>query len=234
MKMDPRLERRIADALARRGWRVQKTVDGKPNPAHVWEEDAEFRRVFDPVANLTMVTPMSAYVLYGVATQALRLDAEFAEVGVYQGGTASMLARIVGDDGRKLHLFDTFTGMPDTDASRDIHVAGDFGDASLEAVQKLLAGRHNVHIRPGFFPDTATPVADHRFALVHVDVDIYRSVLDAAEFFYPRLVTGGFLVFDDYGWTSCPGARAAVDEFFATRAEHPVYLPTGQALVVKL
>jgi O-methyltransferase len=66
-----------------------------------------------------------------------------------------------------------------------------------------------------------------------VDVDIYRSVLDCCRFFYPRLVTGGAIVFDDYGRNSCPGAKAAVDEFFADTPEQPVYVATGQAFVVK-
>ena len=44
----------------------------------------------------------------------------------------------------------------------------------------------------------------------------------------------GFLVFDDYGFPSCAGARRAVDEFFANKPEVPLCLPTGQCLVVKL
>jgi len=44
---------------------------------------------------------------------------------------------------------------------------------------------------------------------------------------------GGFIVCDDYGFPSCPGARAAVDEFFAGKTAFPLCLPTGQALVFK-
>jgi O-methyltransferase len=40
------------------------------------------------------------------------------------------------------------------------------------------------------------------------------------------------MLFDDYGFTSCPGVRKAVDEFFADKLHKPVYLPTGQALVI--
>jgi O-methyltransferase len=67
-----------------------------------------------------------------------------------------------------------------------------------------------------------------------VNVDLYRSVRDCIEFLYPRMVPGGFLVFDDYGFPSCPGARRAVDEAFAKRPEVPICLPTGQCLVVKV
>jgi O-methyltransferase len=42
------------------------------------------------------------------------------------------------------------------------------------------------------------------------------------------------MLFDDYGFWSCPGARQAVDEFFADKPEAPFALPTGQALVARL
>jgi hypothetical protein len=42
------------------------------------------------------------------------------------------------------------------------------------------------------------------------------------------------MLFDDYGFPACPGARKAVDEFFRDRPEAPVVLATGQAVVIKL
>jgi O-methyltransferase len=234
VRVDPRWQRRAADALARHGWRVQRTVDGRPNPAHVWDEDDDFARRYAAVRGLTLVTPPAAYVLFGLAQQALSVPGEFAEVGVYQGGTARLLAGLVAASRRPLHLFDTFAGMPPTDASRDLHREGDFADTSLAGVAALLADSPSALLHQGFFPSTAAGLEDRVFAFVHVDVDIHRSVLDACDFFYRRLSAGGFLLFDDYGWTSCPGARAAVDEFFADKAERPLYLPTGQALVVRL
>jgi len=65
-------------------------------------------------------------------------------------------------------------------------------------------------------------------------VDIYQAVKDCIDWIYPRLVAGGFMIFDDYGFPSCPGERRAVDEVFAKLPEAPICLPTGQCLVVKL
>jgi hypothetical protein len=42
------------------------------------------------------------------------------------------------------------------------------------------------------------------------------------------------MVCDDYGFDSCPGARRAMDDFFAERPECIIHLPTGQGLVLKL
>ena len=36
----------------------------------------------------------------------------------------------------------------------------------------------NVQFYPGFFPDTAVSLVDQQFCFVHIDVDIYKSVVD--------------------------------------------------------
>jgi hypothetical protein len=226
------LAKRLSGLIARHGWRVQRTIDGEPNPAHLWETDEGFQASMAGVRAQTLVHDPACYVLYGSALSTASLDGDVAEVGVYRGGTAMLLSRAAGPE-CAVHLFDTFSGMPIPDADRDLHGAGDFADTSVDNVRRLLSSQENIRLYPGWFPETGAAVADRSFRLVHVDVDIYRSVLDCCQFFYERLLPAGVFVFDDYGWTSTPGARAAVDEFFATRPEHPIYLPTGQAVVVK-
>ena len=56
----------------------------------------------------------------------------------------------------------------------------------------------------------------------------------ACEFFYPRMQAGGILLFDDYGYPSCPRAREAVDEFFADKPEIRQVMVTGQCSVRKI
>jgi O-methyltransferase len=91
----------------------------------------------------------------------------------------------------------------------------------------------NVELRKGFFPDTAAGIEDQTFGLVHVDADIYRSVLDCCEFFYPRLRPGAAMVFDDYGCRTTPGAKEAVDEFCEGQSLTPFCPGTGQAVLWK-
>lgn len=195
-----------------------------------------FTRILEEVKPLTLVSPERCWVLHTLARQARTLPGNFVEAGVFRGGTALLLKRMIETSpvtGMHLHLFDTFSGMPDTDPGRDFHQAGDFANTSLEAVRERVGTDAFIHYHPGFIPDTFADITDEAISFAHVDVDIYRSVADCCAFIYPRLVAGGFLVFDDYGFPSCPGARAAVDEFFAGRAEVPLVLPTGQAIVFK-
>ena len=187
-----------------------------------------FGELYHRVAPYTIVSPDRCYVLRSLAQQASFLDGEFWECGVYKGGTAMLLSEVAPDI--PLCLFDTFEGMPKTDPQHDIHQAGDFADTSVEAVRQRAP---SARIHRGTIPHTFEGLENSRIALAHIDVDIYRSVWDCCEFIYPRVVSGGFMVFDDYGFPSCPGARKAVDEYFVNHSVKPVILGTGQAVVWK-
>ena len=129
-------------------------------------------------------------------------------------------------------LFDTFDGMPET-ALVDKHNKGDFNDTSFESVKAYLSDRNNVILIKGFFPDTTKGI-NAEFSFVHIDADIYQSTKDALEYFYPRLLPGGILMFDDYYWPLCPGVKLAIDEFLELHPEeHIINLTNGQALLIK-
>jgi O-methyltransferase len=193
---------------------------------------AAFVAEYSRISAFTLVSADRSYVLASLVTQALQLDGEVWECGVYKGGTAMLLAERLASSARPLRLFDTFDGMPETDAARDLHKAGDFSDTSLETVRSRVRGDF-VHFHKGLIPKTFSGLESSRIAYAHVDVDIYSSIIACCEFIFPRLCVGGFMIFDDYGFPSCPGARSAVDDFFLGRSGNPLVLPTGQALVFK-
>ena len=200
-----------------------------------WLGRGEFGKYADLAAGRSLVSPDRCHVLYSLLCQAAHVPGDVWECGVYKGGTASMLASILADRAphKRLFLFDTFEGMPETDGARDLHRRGDFADTSEQAVAAYVGHAERCVLRKGFIPDTFAGLEDAQIALAHIDVDIYRSILDCLAFIWPRLSVGGFVVFDDYGFASCPGARAAVDEFFRGRTAVPLCLQTGQALAFK-
>ena len=203
------------------------------SPWYGYGEFAEYLKLAEPY---TLVSPERLYVLCSLAKNAARMQGDFWECGVYKGGTARMLAAFLrrnAGPGVRLHLFDTFAGMPPTDRGVDFHREGDFSDASLEAVRCAVGDDERVEFHPGWIPESFRNLPETPIAMAHVDVDIYRSVRDCCEFIYPRLQPGGVMVFDDYGFPTCPGARKAVDEFFAGKPEFPIVLGTGQALVIR-
>jgi hypothetical protein len=162
------------------------------------------------------------------------LAGDFAELGVYKGNTATLLATYARRLGRTAYLLDTYEGFMaedlkgiDADAQ-----AGAFNDTSLEAVRTLV-GEENTRFIKGFFPDTAAhlPAAGH-YCLVHIDCDLYAPMASALEYFYPRLVPGGFLIAHDYSSLHWNGAEKAVDEFFHDKPESIIPLPDDAGSVV--
>lgn len=103
--------------------------------------DKDFQPYYATAAPRTLVAPDRCYVLCTLLRQSLALDGEVVECGVYRGGTAAMMAKIIAETNarKKLYLFDTFRGMPETDAAKDLHQEGDFSDTSLEEVQAFVA-----------------------------------------------------------------------------------------------
>lgn len=220
--------------IASRSVTIQRVTLGGPNPIRVWETDSTFKALLADVRPFSLNRPQSLFNLYQFAKATAHLDGDVAEVGVYKGGTGRLLAQVFAGSDKKIFLFDTFAGMPDTiNPDVDEWEPGDFGDTSVEAVRKVVGQWPAVSCIAGIFPETAAPVLNRQFALVHIDVDIEQSVRDCLEFFYPRMLAGGALIIDDYGFLSCVGARRAVDEYFMSRPEQPLYLPTGQCVVFR-
>jgi O-methyltransferase len=198
-----------------------------------WEGLPEFEQYYSKIKNFTMVRRDSCYVLLKTLQQSLRLKGDVVECGVFRGGTALLEAMVLTGNDRNLHLFDSFEGMPKTSDGLDRFDQGDFSGTSADAVAALLRPYPFVWMHVGFIPDTFHGLKIDSISWAHIDVDLYQSVLDSIHYIYPRLVPGGFMVFDDYGYPSCPGARRAVDEAFAGLPDVPICLPTGQCLVVK-
>ncbi len=161
------------------------------------------------------------------------LTGDFAELGVYKGHTASVLAAMARRRGVQLYLLDTFTGFSGSDLKGiDAGVSMGFADTSVEGVRALVGDR-NVTFVPGHFPSSAAALpGEASYCLVHVDCDLYAPMASALEYFWPRLVPGGFLVLHDYSSLHWNGAERAVDEFFAGRAECVTPLPDNAGSVV--
>ncbi|MGH9415970.1 MAG: TylF/MycF/NovP-related O-methyltransferase [Terriglobales bacterium] len=182
-----------------------------------------------------------AWTLISAFKQTQTLAGEIWETGTYQGGSAMLLKLLIQEAAREsgqapvwLRLFDSFEGMPATDKPLDLHGRGDFGDTGLEEVKAAVGAEPWIDFRKGWIPATFAGLESSAIRLAHIDVDLHQSVLDSCEFIYPRMAPGGVMVFDDYGLASCPGARAAVDQFFRGRAEAPFALINGQCIVTRL
>lgn len=162
-------------------------------------------------------TLISPNILEVVAEEAANTPpGAIAEVGVYKGGSAFIIAQRNPD--RAMYLYDTFAGIPEKTAGLDGHEIGEFTNKDVASVRAAIP--HAI-ICQGVFPETFVPVP---YAFVHVDCDQYKSIKACIETFAPYMVPGGKMWFDDY---SClEGATRAVEE-----SGRPFEKPSGKAMM---
>jgi O-methyltransferase len=161
-----------------------------------------------------------------------------AEVGVYRGEFAAVLNCLFSD--RTLYLFDTFEGFSENDLldgeerNHSQASVGDFENTNVEFVMSRMAHPEKVVVQKGYFPAT-TKGLEERFALVSLDVDLYKPTLAGLEYFYSRLSAGGCIFIHDYNSRRYKGVRKAVDEFTEANGIPLVQLPdfAGTAVLPK-
>jgi O-methyltransferase len=202
---------------------------------HPWTDDPAFWKIYERIVRHTLVSLPRCHMLYALARHASSLPGQFAECGVYKGGTALLFASILHEGKKRLDLFDTFKGIPPGDPEKDNRyvTGGEFWETSQKSVMDLLTWTGaNYFMHPGEIPGTLKEVSDDKFAFVHIDVDIYWPALTALTFFHDRLTPGGIIVLDDYGFEQCQGVKKAADEFAKDTRASLIYLPTGQAMFI--
>ncbi len=227
--------------LARRlrGWDgderrpVATTPGGRALPLDFEDADIE---LWNRVAPYTMTTPSRVYALVRAVEYVARrpVPGALVECGVWRGGSMMAVALTLlelGVTDRDLYLFDTFSGMTEPE-NEDVKLTGEraadllaqegqdshvWAIATLDEVREAMLGvgypEERIHFVQGPVEETLPEHAPAEIALLRLDTDWYASTRHELVHLYPRLVQGGVLVLDDYGYWQ--GARQAVDEYVA-------------------
>ena len=72
-------------------------------------------------------------------------------------------------------------------------------------------------------------------AIAYLSLDMNWAVPEqrAAEYFWDRIVPGGIILHDDYGFKLHEEQRKMMDRFAASRGVQVLALPTGQGIILK-
>lgn len=205
-------------------------------PQMAWWKDSDFNEYLVRFDESTGFNTHRRWALKQLLRLTANVPGDTAECGVYKGCSSYA---ILESNTRSLfqrwhHVFDSFEGLS-LPSDKDGVAYWTFGDLSIgEAVVKQnLAGFNKVSLYKGWIPSRFPEVSDRRFSFIHVDVDLYQPTLDSLAFFYDRLADGGIFLCDDYGFDTCPGATAAVDEFLYSKPEKMIALPDGGGFFIK-
>jgi hypothetical protein len=177
-------------------------------------------------------------VHWEVYKQVADLPGDIVELGVFRGSSLLNFARFVeilspGDRVKRIIGFDHWKGLrehtsEDGQSARVGNVAGGWNPEDFHASLVELVGlfhkdcfvpqKPRIHLVSGDIRETAGQYAEQnpglRISLLHLDCDLYEPTLAGLKAFYPRVVTGGIVLLDEYGIAEWPGESKAVEEYF--------------------
>lgn len=182
--------------------------------------------------------------LVWAAARGLQLNGDFVECGVFKGDMASVILNVLGPEKiSRYFLYDSFEGFSTKYSSDEDYPlnAGFLAFANKHyreaGIYERVAARFkpykNVTVIKGFLPETLDSVCPEKIAFLHVDLNSPAAEVAVLERLFDRVVSGGAIVFDDYGWKLFEKQKIAEDEFMRKRGYQILELPTGQGLVIK-
>lgn len=156
----------------------------------------------------------SSWIVHlAMATQILRTaplqSGAIVECGCFKGASSASLSLVAKATGRRMHIFDSFEGLPEPEeedrahvvlSKREVHTytRGAFAGA-LEDVKANVARYGAIDVcefHKGFVEDTL-PTFDEPVAFAYVDVDLVSAERTCLQYLWPLLGDGCFLFTDE-------------------------------------
>jgi O-methyltransferase len=201
------------------------------------------QKCWPQVGEYTVVDPFRLGWLLDFLHSASSVDGDVVECGSFKGGSGILMALALKQLGlsKRVHLFDSFEGLPEPDSHRDKgYRKGQFKsnfDLLLARIQELEL-TDIIQVHRGWFRDTVTSFLEQkslRIALLHVDCDLYSSTRDCFPALYPFVSPGGAVVLDDFNDGGRGEKRAILElmeghrEVFQVGPASACYFKKGQA-----
>jgi O-methyltransferase len=209
-------------------------------PQTSWHENREFIDAWDGFPHNQGLIHDRRFNLYNLAKAWSSIDGDLAECGTNVGRGSFLMLAANRHNAKQLFAFDSFEGLSDPsaadrpeDSRAKAWESREFAVTEETARRNLREFEGRFSLFKGWIPDRFQDVADKRFSLVHIDVDLHAPTRDSIAFFWPRLNSGGLVICDDYGSRRCPGARKAMDEFALSVGLSVAELSTMQGLLFK-
>ncbi|MFC4599635.1 TylF/MycF/NovP-related O-methyltransferase [Cohnella hongkongensis] len=195
-----------------------------------FKKSFEYENNFYLSCDITRISKILAH--YELFKMTLDLPGAVVECGVFKGVSFSRFAMFrelfSSPYSRKLIGFDTFGKFPETQFEEDaaalhkfIQAAGD-SSISVDQLNEVLTNKgvnKQIELISGDITQTVPEYVRNnpelKISLLNLDTDIYEPAVTILEHLYPRIVTGGVLILDDYG--TFPGETKAVDDYFKGR-----------------
>lgn len=155
---------------------------------------------------------------------------DIVEFGCYIGTTSLYLRRMLDayqqSEGRALHVYDSFAGLPVKSIHDNSSVGDQFKEGELSVSKKqLLHEFHKAHLQPpsvhkAWFNELTPSDLPDQVAFAFLDGDFYDSIMDSLKLVWPALSPQAVVTVDDFGREALPGAERAVRDFLQGKDIH--------------
>jgi hypothetical protein len=178
------------------------------------------------------------HVALWVASQVRHLPGAFVECGVSTGFLSSAIMQFLEWNSlqKDFYLFDTFQGLDEqflTPDEKKTERLTWYKDLSYESVRGNFSEFKNVHITKGAVPDSLGSVHIPHLCYLSLDMNCTLPEIEAANFFWEKLVPGGMILLDDYAYSGYEEQNRAFNSFAAEKCTEILTFPTGQGLILK-
>ena len=151
-----------------------------------------------------MVSHEQHNVLKQLLQESLDHTGDVVEAGCNAGGTSLLLAQWLSGTARRLHLYDSFEGLPESSGY------GGQMQTSREQVEFVFSEYRRVEVYAGWFSETMPDELPDEICFAFVDCDVFDSVMVCVPHILERLT--GCMVIHDYShhlWGA--GVRRAIE-----------------------
>jgi O-methyltransferase len=174
------------------------------------------------------------------AYHAAHLEGDFVDCGVSTGIFARSVINYVNFQNldKKYYLLDTFSGMDEkysTEREMERHRILGYGKKIGVYEQVVETFKNfNVKIIKGPVPETLVQVDTEKICYLSIDMNCVQPEYDALNFLWDKIVSGGIIILDDYGYLNgCNDQKEAHDAFAKSKGVMVLTLPTCQGLIIK-
>lgn len=183
--------------------------------------------------------PWRVYIVCWFANKVKDLPGQYVECGVNTGAYARAIMEYTNFKtlGKTFYLLDTYQGLVAQQITDAEYKAGigaylhNYKDVYQQVIETFRD--FPAKVIKGMVPGTLSQCDAEQICYLSIDMNVKEPEIAAAEYFWDRIVKGGVIILDDYGFPKHIEQKLAFDQFAREKGVEILSLPTGQAIIFK-
>ena len=174
--------------------------------ASVMEEDDSYKKAQSAII-------WRRHVLTWAGEHCKNLEGDFCDFGCYDGIGSKIVNDYCSleDFNKEFYIYDVFDLPPNSQPfpkhSASLH----------QEVVNRFKDNKNIKIIRGILPESLIENCPKKIAFAHIDLNNTLAEIGVLEFIFDRIVSGGIIILDDFGWSAYREQQHKEKDFFQKR-----------------